>query len=100
MNAQVSFKDGAAIGYGRKTFARRRGAAIVPTQIGQHLFAFKNCGYPGLTSARAVCGHIRAVAALRKTHLDSAGRVALRLCPENGEALETSVRVSFAAPRL
>ncbi len=99
VHAQMFFEHRASLVHGGKAFPRGGTAAVVPAQIGPHLFAFEDCRYAGFVPAGSVAGDVRAIAALRETYLDSAGGITLGLRPQNRQALEPAMRVSLAAPR-
>src|SRR6478735_9480569 len=92
MNAQVFLQDLAASKDFFQLLCCASAAPVVAAQVWGSLFAFKNRRGADLFPVRAIGGNIGAEAATGQAYLHCAGRVAARLCPDQGQALESRVR--------
>src|SRR5256885_7624292 len=88
VNAKMFFENFTPARERAKTFARRRGFAIVPAQIGSRLFAFEDRSHGRFAEARSIGCDIGAIAALGQTDFSRAGRISIRLGPEKREPLQ------------
>jgi hypothetical protein len=85
MQAQVFFEDLTAVANRVEKFASTLTTAIVPSQIGKRLLAFKNRCRPRLFRQRSISGDISTKSASRQSDFHRAGRIAMRLRPEKSE---------------
>src|SRR5205823_14565323 len=56
-----------------QSLCRHGAASIIPAQVWESLFAFKDCGCPNLFSVRPVGRQVRAKSTTRQLHLEGAG---------------------------
>jgi hypothetical protein len=82
MNAQIFFQDLATLKNLFQSPQRHGAASIIPAQIGESLFAFKDCGRPNLFPVRLIARQIRAKSTTRQLHFEGADRITARLRPD------------------
>jgi hypothetical protein len=82
MNAQIFFQDLATLENLFQSRGRHRAATIVPAQVGESLFTFKDCARPNLFPVRPVDCQVRAKSTTWQLHFEGADGITARLRPE------------------
>lgn len=85
MHPQTFFENPATLADSLEALARGLAAAIVPSQIGKRVLAFKDRCRSNLFLRRAIGSDVGTISASRQTHFHRARRVAMRLRPEKSE---------------
>src|SRR6266478_776877 len=97
MHSQVFFEDLTAVASRFKESASVLALAVVLSQIGKRLLAFKDRCRPKLFRQRSISCDVGTISASGQTQFHRASRVAMRLRPEESETFEPGVPRGFAS---
>src|SRR5438105_15493651 len=91
MNAQNFFQDLATLENLFQSLRRHCAATVIPAQVGESLFTFKDCSRPNLFPVRPVGRQVRAISTRRHLHLEGADGITTGLRPEQSQAFESDL---------
>src|SRR6478735_10790518 len=97
VNTKVLFEHCTASANRMEPIASCSAAAVIPAQIWQCLFAFKNRSHPEIARLGSIGGDIHAITTFWHDHLRCTRRIAIRLRPQESKTLQPKVSVGFTA---